>query len=70
MSALLRRELLDLLAELSALHPNWRFGQLVENVAMWAKGPGAEAIWDVEDEELLQAIKRHLAEQTITPGPG
>jgi hypothetical protein len=56
-----RQELLDALAELSERYPEWRFGQMVANVAFWASGPTAQAIWDVNDERMLQAIKTHLA---------
>jgi hypothetical protein len=53
------------LAALRRLHPDWRFGQMMANAATWAKGPAAEAMWDVEDEELLAAIEEHLkASQT------
>lgn len=64
-----RRELLRTLAELSEMHPGWRFGQLVENIAMWAKGPGGEAIWDVEDEEFLHAMKSHLEQHAAPATP-
>ena len=53
-------ELLQVLAELSAVFPDWRFGQLVANVAAAARGPQVEAIWDSEDEELLAAARRLL----------
>ena len=56
-----REELLHLLEELSNRYPDWRFGQLVANVSYWAREPRAEAIWDVEDEELLKGIKAHLS---------
>jgi hypothetical protein len=55
-----RRELLRVLDELSAQCPDVRFGQLLANLATLAKGPTVEAIWDVEDEELLQAARRQL----------
>ena len=55
-----RRELLRVLDELSAQCPDVRFGQLMANLATLAKGPIVEAIWDVEDEELLQAARRQL----------
>jgi hypothetical protein len=58
-----RREILHLLEELSNRHPDWRFGQLVANISYWAKEPTAEAIWDIEDEELLKGIKAHLQRQ-------
>jgi hypothetical protein len=53
-----REELLQALGELGQLFPEWRFGQLVANVATAARGPQAEAIWDSEDEELLVAARR------------
>ena len=53
-----RQELLETLRELGELFPDWRFGQLVANVATAAKGPQAEGIWDSEDEELLEAARR------------
>ena len=54
------------LEELSKMYPQWRFGQLVANVATWAKGPNAEAVWDVEDEAFLKAAEEHLAHHSIT----
>ncbi len=56
-----RRELLRVLDELSTQCPDVRFGQLIANLATLANGPSVEAIWDTEDEELLQAAKRQLA---------
>lgn len=55
-----RTDLLDVLAKLGEAFPDWRFGQLVANVATAAKGPQAEAVWDSEDEELLAAARRLL----------
>ena len=55
-----RRELLRVLDELSAQCPDVRLGQLLANLATLAKGPTVEAIWDAEDEELLQAARRQL----------
>jgi hypothetical protein len=55
-----RKELLHALAELSELFPDWRFGQMVANVATSARGPQVEAIWDSEDDELLAAVRRLL----------
>ncbi len=51
-------ELLDALADLRALFPDWRMGQLVANLVMAAGGADAGAIWDVEDEQLLAAARR------------
>jgi hypothetical protein len=55
-----QRELLKVLGELSEHWPEVRFGQLIANLATLAKGPAVEAIWDVEDAELLEAARRQL----------
>ena len=56
-----RLELLEALSELSEQFPEVRLGQLVSNLATFAKGPQIEAIWDAEDKELLEAAKQQLA---------
>lgn len=55
-----RREILRVLEELSAACPEVRLGQLIANLSYIARGPHAESIWDMEDEELLAAAKKHL----------
>jgi hypothetical protein len=51
-----RAELLRAIAELCERYPQWRLGQLIANVAGWAD----QAVWDAEDEQLLEAARRHL----------
>ncbi len=51
-------ELMLALAELSRRYPDWRFGQLVANVAGWAD----QEIWNIEDEQLLAAAQAHRAQ--------
>jgi hypothetical protein len=51
-----RTELLDALAELCTHYPEWRFGQLISNVAGWAD----ENPWDIEDDRLLATVNEHL----------
>lgn len=51
-----REALLSAISELCNQYPHWRLGQLVVNVAGWAD----KEIWDVEDDELLQAARLHL----------
>lgn len=51
-------ELLDALAELRVLFPDWRMGQLIANLVTAAGGMDAGAIWDMEDEKLLAAARR------------
>ena len=54
-------EVLRLLAELSEMTTDVRFGQLIANLSYLAIGPTAEAIWDMEDEQLVKAIKQLIA---------
>jgi len=51
-----RPDLLAAIVQLGERYPNWRLGQLVANVAGWAN----QEIWDVEDEQLLDAARQHL----------
>ena len=55
------QQILETIAELHHQHPSWRFGQLVANVAFFAKGPTQSAVYDVEDEEFLKAAQAHLS---------
>jgi hypothetical protein len=55
-----RAELLRVLEELSKRMPEVRLGQLIANLSYAAKGPTQEAVWDIEDEELLKVAKEHL----------
>jgi hypothetical protein len=54
-------ELLTLLLRLKKRYPEWRFGQLVCNVASWVwKREQQELPWDVADEDLMRAADEHL----------
>jgi hypothetical protein len=55
-----RRDVLNVLAELSEAAPEIRLGQLMANLSYLARGMSKESIWDVEDEELLEAARNHL----------
>ncbi len=57
-----RDELLQVLKELSDASPDVRFGQLILNLAYLARGFSNESAWEVEDDELLAAAKKHLEE--------
>lgn len=57
-----RLEILRLLEQLSALAPDVRFGQLIANLSYLAVAPTVEAVWDMEDEQLLAAIRQHIAD--------
>jgi hypothetical protein len=58
MSNSTRKEILDRLAALSELAPEVRFGQLIANLAFIAAGPWDQTLWDLEDERLLEAIRK------------
>ena len=53
-----RQEILTRLAHVSELAPDMRFGQLVANLAFLAAGPWDQTLWDLEDEQLLAAIRK------------
>jgi hypothetical protein len=55
-------ELLSCLCELRRAWPEVRFGQLIANLAVVARGTEPGAVWEMEDEELLAAAKWQLAE--------
>lgn len=55
-----RSRVLDILGELSTLHPDMRMGQWLLMFAELARGQGPEAIYDVEDEELLPVMRAFL----------
>ena len=55
-----REKVLRLFAQLSDFYPEMRFGQMVTNVAQWAKGPVISATWDVTDEELIRAAEKNI----------
>jgi hypothetical protein len=57
-----RQEVLQVLAEISELAPEVRLGQLMANLSYLARGLSNESIWDMEDDELLAAARKHLEE--------
>ncbi|MFO0821847.1 MAG: hypothetical protein U0792_01815 [Gemmataceae bacterium] len=63
-----RKRVLDLLGELSTLHPDMRMGQWLLMFAELARGATPEAIYDVEDEDLIPVMQafldKRLAEAT------
>lgn len=55
-----RRQVLELLSELSDLYPDMRLGQFLTWFACAARGQAVEAIYDAEDNELLAVMKSHV----------
>lgn len=68
----IRLELLDALAQLSRLRPEWRLGQTMANLAMTAGRLDAGGVWDLEDEEALAAAKALIEPEidSVTVEPG
>jgi hypothetical protein len=56
----LKQDVLKVLSELVEHCSDVRFGQLIVNLSCIARGPTPEAVWDMEDDELLEAAKSHL----------
>ena len=71
MSADARQEALAVLAELAALVPEVRLGQLMAHLGFLSEDQVERSLWDVEDDELLAVLHRHrselLARQQPTP---
>jgi len=57
-----RAELLAGIDEILRLWPEMRVGQLIANLAVVAHGTEPSAVWDMEDDELLAAVRWQLAE--------
>lgn len=64
-----RRDIISELEKLSELAPDFRFGQMISGLAHLAAGNTVEAIYDVEDDQLLAAI-RGLIENLSTKEQG
>src|SRR5690606_23299274 len=60
MSTIAHDELIESLAELRQALPSMRLGQLISNMATVARGSVPGAIWEMEDDELLSAIRWQL----------
>jgi len=62
----IRSQLLDALAELGQLRPEWRLGQTLANLAMTAGRLDSGGVWDLEDEEALAAARTLIEENSET----
>lgn len=52
-----REQLFDVLSQMLDRYPDFRFGQLVCNLADW----GEQQVWDIEDDQLLEIARDHLS---------
>ena len=53
-----RRELLDVLAELAELNPNLRLGQTLTNAVFFFAEPHEQEPRNIDDDRLLIALKK------------
>ena len=51
-------ELMEAVAELRVLFPEWRLGQTLVTLVTAAGGVNASDIWEMEDDRLLEAAMR------------
>jgi hypothetical protein len=58
----LRSKLIQALEEIGQRFPNWRFGQLIDNVAAWSDF----STWDIEDQQSLEA-RSYLVNPGVVP---
>ena len=64
-----RRALIDLIEALSEECPDYRFGQLVLNLAFLAREGGDGLAWEIEDSEFVEAARKHLADRRAGHDP-
>ncbi len=70
MNVAVPEELMESLAELRRALPTMRLGQLIANMATLARGAVPGAIWEMEDDELLGAIRWQLQQLASPPETG
>ena len=50
------RRVLEVVEKVWEQHPDWRLGQLIENLAAW----GEDSVWNIEDDALVNEVQTHL----------
>jgi hypothetical protein len=64
-----QQQMLEVLAQLCDRSPDVRFGQLLAHLGFLAEDRGSHGLWEVEDGDLLAAMKQHLHELPQYPHP-
>jgi len=59
MIAATQHELVEKLADLQRLSPDFRFGQLLANLWFLVEDETDQSLWDVEDARLLEVMEKH-----------
>jgi hypothetical protein len=72
MNSATQREALAVLAEVCALSPDVRLGQLLAHLGFLGEDQTGRSLWDIDDEQLLAVLYHHRAElvgrQSGSPG--
>jgi hypothetical protein len=63
-----RGEILSLLAQLSAMAPDVRLGQLMAHLGWLGEAHQGKGLADIEDDELAAVMVRHLGELNSRQG--
>ncbi len=58
------QQFLEKLAELIEVSPEIRLGQLLANIGFLADTRAGQSLWDIEDLQLIEIMKRHHEELT------
>ena len=58
--------LADAIAAMSRRYPDWRFGQIVANIASFAHANDSGAVWELTADEFVAAVDAHLARAVST----
>jgi hypothetical protein len=61
-------ELFSMVKEIRSLYPDWRLGQMVCNVAVWAHEPDKSSVGDIEDGEFIRAARGHIEKRKSDNG--
>jgi len=61
-----RHSLLVAVRELWSLFPHWQFGKLLDNLAIWAKGPACPGVEATFDTELLAAAEEQISNRRVS----
>jgi hypothetical protein len=66
----IRLELLTAIPQLSQLRPEWRPGQTLANLATTAGRMEPGGVWELEDEEALEAAQTLIEQYSETEAEG
>ncbi len=69
MTATHQQEILSLLAEIWALSPDVRLGQLMAHLGFLGEDRTGRTLWEIDDDELLAVLTQHRNELLARTNP-